>query len=134
VDHTPLRDQLIVTVVDKFLIALVIAIAAFALNRIIEKLRAGLAIRNEFIKLRDAKRMEFLDKQLSQFYYPLYIRLHIDGAVWKRILDKRNGDDDLRRRVGDSIEKNTILPNHDAMVTSFRETFTSPNRMQRRST
>lgn len=110
------HDQLILTMVDKLLIAALILLFAWVLNRGLEKVKSELAIRNEFAKLRDAKRLEFLDKQLSQFYYPLYIRLHIDGVVWKRILDKHNGDDEMRRKVGDSVERNTIFPNHDEMV------------------
>ena len=110
------NQQLILTIVDKLLIAAVIVLLGWILNRGVEKLKSELTIRNEFAKLRDAKRLEFLDKQLSQFYYPLYIRLHIDGVVWRRILDKRSGEDELRRKVGDAIERNTILPNHDEMV------------------
>jgi hypothetical protein len=113
---TPFEQQLLITVVDKLLIAGVILLAGWGLNRLLERLKSHLALRNEFAKLRDAKELEFLDKQLSQFYYPLYIRLHIDGAVWNRILDKRSGNDELRRRVGDAIEKNVILPNHEEMV------------------
>jgi hypothetical protein len=112
----PFQEQLILTVVDKMLIAGVLLLAGWGLNRLLEKLKSELAIKNEFAKLRDAKQLEFLEKQLSQFYYPLYIRLHIDGAVWTRILDKQNGNDELRQKVGAAIERNIILPNHEAMV------------------
>lgn len=114
--HDLLHDPLVIVVIDKLLIAALILLFAWVLNRGLEKVKSELAMRNEFAKLRDAKRLEFLDKQLSQFYYPLYIRLHIDGAVWERILDKRNGDDEIRRKVGEVIEKDTILPNHEEMV------------------
>lgn len=114
------REQLILTLIDKLLIAAVIVLIGWGLNRILEKLRSELALKNELVKLRDAKRLDFLDKQLSQFYYPLYIRLHIDGAVSRRILDNRNGDDDLRSRVGAAIERNIILPNHDEIVKTIQ--------------
>jgi hypothetical protein len=48
--------------------------------------------------------------------HPIYIRLHIDGATWERILDRHHGNDELRKRIGEEIEKNVILPNHEAIV------------------
>src|SRR3954469_22872628 len=111
-----LSDQLVVTVVDKLLIGMLVLLTGWGLNRLLESIKSQMALRNEFAKLRDAKELDYLDRQLSQFYYPLYIRLHIDGAVWNRILDKSNGNDSLRQRVGDAIERNVILPNHEQMV------------------
>jgi hypothetical protein len=110
------REQLIITVVDKLAIAGLLLLVGWGLNRALERIKSQFALRNEFAKLRDAKELEFLDKQLSQFYYPLYIRLHIDGAVWHRILDRAAGQDDLRQKVGDLIERTVILPNHEEMV------------------
>jgi hypothetical protein len=110
------QEQLAITVVDKLAIGGLLLLAGWWLNRLLETFRSRRSLENEFAKLRDAKRLEFLDKQLSQFYYPIYIRLHIDGVVWKRILDKREGNDELRRKVGDAIEKNVILPNHEEIV------------------
>lgn len=111
-----LHDQIIASVVDKLLIGFVVLIAGWWLNRLLEGIKYRLALQNEFSKLRDAKELDFLDRQLSQFYYPLYIRLHIDRAVWDRILDKKKGSGDVRGRVGEAIEKNVILPNHLKMV------------------
>jgi len=62
------------------------------------------------------KRVERLERQLSEFYWPVYLRLQKDNAVWAKILDKHHGDDDLRKAVGHEIEMTTILPNHDEIV------------------
>lgn len=62
------------------------------------------------------KRVERLERQLSEFFWPVYLRLQKDNAVWEKILDKNKGDDELRQAVGHEIEKNTILPNHDEIV------------------
>jgi hypothetical protein len=110
------REQLIVTVVDKLAIGALILLVGWWLNRRLEIFRGQQAIKNEIEKLRHSKQIELLEKQLSQFYYPIYVRLNIDGAVWERILDKQNGDDELRRKVGDSIERNLMLPNHEEIV------------------
>jgi hypothetical protein len=110
------REQLLLTIVDKAAIAGLLLLAGWGLNRALERLRSDFALRNELAKLRDAKELDLLDRQLSQFYYPLYIGLHIDGAVWQRILDRSAGQDELRQKVGDLIERNVILPNHERMV------------------
>ena len=110
------REQLLIVVVDKLAIAGLLLLVGWGLNRAMERLKSHFALRNEFAKLRDAKELDLLDRQLSQFYYPLYIRLHIDGAVWRRILDRAAGQDELRQRIGDHIERTVILPNHEEMV------------------
>jgi hypothetical protein len=109
-------EQLVLTLVDKLAIGGILLLAAWWLNRLLHVFKSHQDLKNELAKLRDARHIEFLDKQLSQFYYPIYVRLHIDNAVWKRILDKRGGDDELRRRLATAIEKNTILPNHEEVV------------------
>jgi hypothetical protein len=109
-------EQLALTLVDKLAIGGILVIGGWWLNRLLQVFKSQQDLKNELAKSRDARHIEFLDKQLSQFYYPIYIRLHIDDAVWKRILDKRGGDEDLRRRLAAAMEKNTLLPNHEEIV------------------
>src|SRR5579883_1031710 len=109
-------QQLIITIVDKAAIGALLLIAGFYLNRVLEKFKADTERENERERLRIQKQLDYLERQLSEFYYPIYVRLHIDGATWGRILDKNNGDQDLRSRVGASIEKDVLLPNHEAIV------------------
>lgn len=62
------------------------------------------------------KKVERLERQLSEFYWPIYLRLQKDNAVWERILDRTDGDDELRQAVGSEIERNVVLPNHLEIV------------------
>lgn len=120
-------EKLILTVFDKGLLALVLAVAVFFLNRLLEKYRSQQSMlnemtkqkksfENELAKLRDATHLKFVERQLADFYWPIYLRLQKDNVVWRRILDRNQGDDALRQRVGVEIEKNFILSNHDEIV------------------
>ncbi len=67
----------------------------------------------------DAKFRQLIElraRQLSDFYWPLYIGLQKDNVIWRRILDKRDAADKLRQRVGAVIERDVVLPNHDKLV------------------
>ncbi len=65
--------------------------------------------------LAHAKRVEFLERQLTEFYWPLYWGLQKDNAVWERVLD-RDKLDTAKRKIARGIEKSFILPNHQEMV------------------
>jgi len=110
------REQLAITLIDKAAIGALVLFAGFWLNRALEKFKANQARESDRERLRIQKQVEYLDRQLSEFYYPIYIRLHIDGATWKRILDREHGAEDLRARVGGQIERDVLLPNHEAIV------------------
>lgn len=66
------------------------------------------------------KRVAFLERQLSELYWPLYMHLQRDNAVWERILDKGRLDEG-KALVGAQIETDVILPNHAATVTLITE-------------
>jgi hypothetical protein len=78
------------------------------------------ARRREWESLVLSKRVEVLDLQLSQFYWPLYIRLEKNDVIWRRILDVGEPDES-RRRLAEEIENGVILPNH-AEITAIIET------------
>jgi hypothetical protein len=63
--------------------------------------------------------LDFKSRQLTEFYWPIYIRLQKDNAVWDRILD-RYKNDEMLRKVAFDIEKNEILPNHDQIVQTIQ--------------
>jgi hypothetical protein len=109
------NEQLIITLVDKLAIGCLLVFAGFLFNRILERFKSQRALENELTKLKETRNLEYLDKQLSHFYWPVYIRLYIDIAIREKILDKRK-DDPLLSKIGAEIEKNFILPNHDEIV------------------
>lgn len=110
------REEVILALVDKGLLAILALLAGFWLNKALEKVKSGNALKAELAKIRDSRNLDFKEKQLSEFYWPLYVRLQYDNAVWRRILDQKEGNDELRQRLGRQIEQNFILPNHEAMV------------------
>lgn len=65
--------------------------------------------------LSHTKRLEFLERQLTEFYWPLYWGLQKDNAVWERVLD-RDKLDATKQKIARGIEQDFILPNHKEMV------------------
>ncbi len=73
----------------------------------------GKSLWDVYSKNRESK-IKLKEEQLSKFYYPLLIRLEKDNVTWELILHK--GKDNLDAKIGENIEKNVILPNHDEML------------------
>jgi len=107
------RQQFILTVLDKGLLALIVAVAGYSLTKSIEAFKGRQALENDLAKARDQKQLELLQSQLSQFYWPVYLRLQMDNVVWERLL-QRCSNDHVRSQLGLRIEKDFILPNHEA--------------------
>jgi hypothetical protein len=61
------------------------------------------------------KRFDFLERQLSLFYWPIHIRLEKDNVVWRRILDIDH-EDETKRKIATEIERSVILPNHEEIL------------------
>jgi hypothetical protein len=55
-------------------------------------------------------RVTELEKRLSQFYWPVYIRLQRDNVVWQKILDRENQSDTERQQLAFQIEQGVLLP------------------------
>ena len=103
-------------VIDKLAIGLLLLLSGLLVNKSIEKFKHEEALKNEFEKQRFAARLGRLERQLSEFYWPVYLRLQKDNTVWRRILDKNRDDDDPRKRIGAKIETDFIIPNHKETV------------------
>src|SRR5690242_15086334 len=57
------------------------------LSEQLESFKADLQRERDVESLTRSKRLAFLEQQLSQFYWPLHLRLQRDDVVWKRILE-----------------------------------------------
>ncbi len=68
-----------------------------------------------YSKQRD-NRIKLIEEQLSQFYYPILIRLEKDNVTWDRMLYKNRDDGSLEEKIGEVIEETLILPNHDEIL------------------
>jgi hypothetical protein len=66
--------------------------------------------------------IDFKARQLSEFYWPIYIRLQKDKAIWDRILKIKDADDALRK-IAISVESKDILPNHAEVVNVIETKF-----------
>jgi hypothetical protein len=75
----------------------------------------GKSLWEVYTRNRDSK-INFKEQQLSRFYYPILIRLEKDNVTWKLILRKRKERESLGAKIGDNIEKEVILPNHDEIL------------------
>src|SRR5262249_28359882 len=106
------------------------AVVTFVLHKSLETFKAGQArlveafkseenFRSEMRRLQTEKELDFRERQLTEFYWPLFIRLEVDTAVWGRILEKRQ-EDARNRALAEAIEKDLILRNHDASLELLR--------------
>jgi hypothetical protein len=122
-----LEDQLLVVLVDKGALAVLILGAGYLVNRGLETFKSELARRdraeasrlalaNELAKLKSDTHLKFLERQLSQFYWPVLLRLQKDSSVWRRVPALSNGDNVFPKEIGERIEKFVILPNHEETV------------------
>jgi len=68
-----------------------------------------------YIDTRTAK-ISIIEKQLTNFYWPLYLRLEKDSVVWGKILDRKDSEKSFEYQFSQTIEKNVIIPNHMEMV------------------
>ena len=88
------KEQLVITLVDKAAIGALLLLAGVFASRALERLKSRQALETELSKQRASARLQLLGQQLSEFYWPLYLRLQKDNAVWERILDRSNGQDE----------------------------------------
>jgi hypothetical protein len=114
-DSTMTRD-LIKIIADKLAIGLLILFSGYMLNRAIEKYKAAQGLKSEISKQRFTATLQRIERQLSEFYWPMYLRLQKDNTVWRRLLDKGKEEGNPLRRIGSRIEIDFILPNHNELV------------------
>jgi hypothetical protein len=123
-----LDDQLVVVLVDKALIGFLLIVLGFWLNKRLEIVRASRNLMHALIQQRQKvedeltmaqrdRRLELLERQLSSFYWPLYLHLQKDNVMWKRIghLADKAGNP-LPADAGYAVERGYILPNHAEAV------------------
>lgn len=67
----------------------------------------------ELARIKRNKKLEILERQLSEFYWPLYLKLEKDNLIWQKVFDQENGfEEGIRRR----LETDFILPNHTEIM------------------
>jgi hypothetical protein len=63
------------------------------------------------------KQLEFLERQLKEFYWPLHIHLQKNDAVWEFARRTYNSSNLVERSVNAELMRSFFLPNHQVMVT-----------------
>jgi len=76
------RQQLLVTLLDKLLIALILVLAGLWANQHFETFKSKQTQHAEVV----AAQAGFIQRQLTEFYWPILFRLEKDNAVWTRIM------------------------------------------------
>ena len=64
--------------------------------------------------------LEFIERQISEFYWPIYLRLEKDNVMWKRIKSLSAEKNVLPEAASEAIEKDFILKNHQEIVEIYR--------------
>ncbi|MEK6289687.1 MAG: hypothetical protein AABO57_28560 [Acidobacteriota bacterium] len=62
------------------------------------------------------KRLDFLEKQLSQFYWPIYLQLQKNNVVWEHLVSGKAINDSLKKQVDSQLYSSFFLPNHENML------------------
>ena len=62
------------------------------------------------------KRLDFLERQLSQFYWPIYLHLQKNNVVWEHLINGKAGDESIKARVDHQLYGSFFLPNHEVIV------------------
>ena len=105
---TPLSEWITPTKV----VALVAAAAGVAARSLWD---AAIKRREAVEDLRLKSRITRLEQQLSEFYWPIYLRLQQNEVIWERILH-REATDQATRQLGRAIEQHVVIPVHDDIV------------------
>ncbi|MBD2163848.1 hypothetical protein H6G04_05450 [Calothrix membranacea FACHB-236] len=133
-----LSETIIELVVDKVLIGGIVLVAGYWLNKRFEifksetnekyhqrQLIAELEhqqkqqiseLENEIAMARHNAELEFIERQISEFYWPIYLRLEKDNVMWKRIKSLSPEQNVLPEAASMAIEKEFIIKNHQEIV------------------
>ncbi|ESU21413.1 hypothetical protein FEDK69T_24800 [Flavobacterium enshiense DK69] len=65
---------------------------------------------------RQKLRRSVLEEKLKNFYWPILTRLEQNTSIWRAILQKRNENDELQKKIGQYVEENIIIKNHREIV------------------
>lgn len=73
-------------------------------------------LENELAIARHNSELEFIERQISEFYWPIYLRLEKDNVMWKRVKQFNMGENPLPDAASEAIEKEFLLKNHEEIV------------------
>ncbi|MEO6677351.1 MAG: hypothetical protein ABIO21_08245 [Pseudomonas sp.] len=62
------------------------------------------------------KRLEFLERQLSSFYWPIYLHLQKNNVIWDQLIKGKALDESVRQEVNSQLQRTFFKDNHDTLV------------------
>lgn len=107
-----MSDKLIEIIVEKGLLALIVALAGYWISKYLEINKQRITLQNKIRETNRDKVYLIVEKQLSNFYYPIYFRLEKDNALWKLSPQLSGKENSLPQETNEIIEKEHILKNH----------------------
>lgn len=121
------QEKIILTLLDKGALALIAALFGYWISkkledyknsekRLAELERDKVILRNELQKAKRTRELEFREKQLSQFYWPIYFRFAKDSAIWKTIPQLSDAAKMVPDQVGREMELTYLIRNHEEIV------------------
>jgi hypothetical protein len=133
-----ISEKLVELVVDKLLLGGIVLVAGYWLNKRFEifkneaneksrqrqliaelenqQKRQIAELENQLAMERYNAELEFIEKQISEFYWPIYLRLEKDNVMWKRIKSLSPENNVLPESASAAIEQDFILKNHQEIV------------------
>ena len=122
-----MSEELVKIIVEKGLLAVIIAIIGYWMNKSLEKIKFENAkylelekqntqLKNKIVESAREKGLETVEKQLSEFYYPIYFRLQKDNAIWRLSPKLNQNNQALPNEANEIIENEYILKNHKEIV------------------
>lgn len=109
------KEEIIKIVIEKGLLSLIILIAGYWFNKLLETNKQNNELKNKLHESSRDKILSNIEKQLSSFYYPVYFRLQKDNALWK-LSPQLSHDSAFPMESNVSIENDFILKNHKDIV------------------
>lgn len=117
----------VVALIDKGIFAIILLFASYVVNRKLEQFKASMnkenaleasraSLANELRKLKTHTQIQFLERQLSEFFWPVLLRFDKDSSIWRRIPNLSVADNILPETIGGNIERSYLLPNHQEAV------------------
>ncbi|MDJ0708088.1 MAG: hypothetical protein QNJ46_32850 [Leptolyngbyaceae cyanobacterium MO_188.B28] len=98
---------------DPALLAVISATAGFLGKSAVDFF---LSQQKEIVSLRLKTKAEHIASQLSEFYWPIYLRLSKDDIIWQQLLNKKDVKDSLLQKVSAEIIRKLVIPNHNEIV------------------
>ncbi|MGI0484617.1 hypothetical protein ACN4EK_04210 [Pantanalinema rosaneae CENA516] len=133
-----ISEKLVELIVDKLLLGGIVLVAGYWLNKRLEMFKNDMneksrqrqliaelenqqkrqiaELENQLAMERYNAELEFIEKQISEFYWPIYLRLEKDNVMWKRIKSLSPENNVLPESASAAIEQEFILKNHQEIV------------------